>query len=390
MLLLYRVQTKFGVIINKLLISLKYKKSKEKNKFAHISYYAVGNAGDTVLSECVRKTFNKEYESSSWKLIGVSHVVNNKLIRRINSTNGLIIGGGGLFLPDTNGNSISGWQWACSKSLLDKIEVPIILFSVGYNYFRGQKPSSLFIENLNQIIRKSRFIGLRNTGSVIAVKQLVETELQGKIIFQPCTTTIIRKIYPTLPKKRERKTVCFNIAFDRSKMRFGENKDQILNQISSAIDIIRVKGYKVYIIAHCPKDLTILPYVKNINAVNVVNASYWRFGRLVNFYNNMDVVIGMRGHAQMIPFGCNCHIISLGSHEKMKWFLQDIDAEDWYIEITEDISQLSRKIVTLFEEVHEKNGKETTRRLLKAQDELYQITCDNMIKIKKILKGENP
>ena len=52
-------------------------------------------------------------------------------------------------------------------------------------------------------------------------------------------------------------------------------------------------------------------------------------------YARPALSIGMRGHAQMIPFGCRRPIVSLISHEKLKWFLEDIGAEDWGVELDE-------------------------------------------------------
>ena len=88
----------------------------------------------------------------------------------------------------------------------------------------------------------------------------------------------------------------------------------------------------------------------------------------------------------MIPFGCNCHVISLGSHDKMKWFLEDIGAPDWYIDINENPDNLCETILDKFHDIHELNGEETTRRLLESLKKLYDITCDNMQKIKSILE----
>ena len=388
MLLFQRIYDRIIVEIHKrqILIRNIINSNDAKHTFTHITYYSVGNAGDTTLSECVRKTFAEEFNTISWKLSEVDKKVDNDLIRDINSTEALIIGGGGLFLPDTNPNNISGWQWACSKEMLSKINVPIIIYSVGYNYFKGQKISELFRENLIALIEKSSFVGLRNMGSVKAVRKLLPENLREKVIYQPCTTTLIRKIYPGLPPKKKRKNVAFNIAFDRSEMRYGSNKDVILSQISLSIDNLIKKVYKIYIIAHCTRDLNILPYLNNKTNIKVLNAASWFPKKLINFYNNMDVVIGMRGHAQMIPFGLNCHIISLGSHDKMRWFLEDIDAEDLYIDITNSPETLCDRIIEKFHVIHEVNGEMTTKRLLDAQEKLYKITHKNMQTIKSILE----
>ncbi len=45
----------------------------------------------------------------------------------------------------------------------------------------------------------------------------------------------------------------------------------------------------------------------------------------------MDVVLGMRGHANIIPFGQNTPFIGLGAHNKVKWFLEEVGLEDNFI-----------------------------------------------------------
>lgn len=384
-----KMRLKIGIPYIKHKQQLKYGSRKEGIPISHVTCYAVPNVGDTVLSECVRRTFDRGLDAKiSWKLTSVYEPVNDQLIRQINASRMLIIGGGGLFLPDTNSNSISGWQWACSREQLNEIRVPIVLYSVGYNYFRGQEPSALFIENLNAIVEKSAFVGLRNHGSVDAVKALVHESLKDKIGYQPCTTTLIRRIMPELSSKMESGKIAFNLAFDRADRRYGERQEDILQQIVKSIYRLRDKGYDIYIISHCLYDMSILSMIRDRRKIHCVNATAWDLDKLARLYNQMDVVLGMRGHAQMIPFGVNCHIISLGSHEKMRWFLEDIDAPEWYVELTEDIPTLSDRIVNTFEEIHEHKGKETTLRILQAQEMLYQITKDNMQTIRRNVREE--
>lgn len=365
---------------------LKYLPKTKGNTFSHVTYYASRNAGDTALSECVRRTFDREFARRvNWRLEPVYRPVDARLIRRINATKALIIGGGGLFLPDTNENSISGWQWACSKERLNEIAVPIILYSIGYNYFRGQEPSALFIDGLNRIVEKSVFVGLRNHGSIQAARTLLRRSLKDKVCYQPCTTTLIRKIMPELPPKQESGKIAFNFAFDRADRRYGERQEEILSEVIQSMYTLRNMGYDIYVIAHCPQDLSVLSMIRDRRKINAVNASAWDLDRLARFYNEIDVVLGMRGHAQMIPFGVNCQIISLGSHEKMRWFLEDIDAPDWYIELTGDPLGLSTQIVEKFREIHEQNGKTTTSRIVAAQEKLLQITGENMQKIRSLI-----
>ena len=371
----------------------RYRKSEEKgnmpetsnNYFTHVTYYAVGNAGDTVLSQCVRRMFETSF-STKWHLVSVSDDVYPSSVSKMNSTKAVIIGGGGLFLPDTNANSISGWQWAISKDCLNNIRVPIIGYSIGYNFFPGQKNSQLFVENLQAFCEKAKFIGLRNHGSVAAVKALLPQSLQEKIVYQPCTTTLIRKLY-SIPEKKQTKRVAINMAFDRENIRFGENKKIILDQIALFAKALERKGYQVILVYHMQNDKKILPYMENRKVkCEQCDLSFTFPKGVFDFYNSVDLVVGMRGHAQMIPFGLNCEIISLGTHDKMRWFLEDINATDWYVNLREESSNLCEYLVNRFENIHEHDRDRTHSRLIREQQRLWNVSKENMMCIKKIIE----
>ncbi len=295
----------------------------------HITYWRAQNAGDTMLSFCVRQFLPIQ----NWEIRTVTESINDDVIRQINETDLLVIGGGGLFLPDTNANSVSGWQWAISEEQLERIQVPIIVFSVGYNYFKGQKNSELFIRSINALVRKASFVGLRNMGSVKAIREILDDSLREKVVFQPCVTTVINKLFAVKKKENTRK-VGVNIAFDREEQRYGAYKEIILEKIAKAVSEISQSGYKICYIAHCDEDLKFLEFLDRLNIdYKLYNLTCALPGEIVSCYHNMSIVLGMRGHAQMIPFGMGCRIISLGTHDKMKWFLEDIGAMEWYVDM---------------------------------------------------------
>lgn len=360
--------------------------SKDGLTLSHITYAAVGNAGDTVLSQCVRRILANELRVKEWQIEAVDGTVNESYIERLNKTSGVVIGGGGLFIPDTNGNSISGWQWAVPGDLLSEIRVPVILFAVGYNYFRGQTPSKLFLDNLPLIVDKASFVGLRNTGSVENVKALLPADLAQKIVFQPCATTLIRRIYHSLPSKLNTRNIGFNVAFDRMEKRYGDKKEVILNEIAKSAKRIQDKGYSIKYIAHCPDDLDFLPYlIKHRVEFDAINLSRSFPDEVFNVYNGIEVMLGMRGHAQMIPFGMNCGIITLGSHEKMRWFLEDINMTDCYVELGECCESIAERILQVFTNRYEIAKSETEAKLISEQNHLYAITLDNINDIKECL-----
>ena len=353
-------------------------------RFAHVTYPIAANAGDTVLSQCVRRTYETAFDVDSWELIPVKESVTGQTIERINRCDGLIIGGGGLFLPDTNQNAVSGWQWAVSSDLLKKIEVPLIIYSVGYNYFRGQSTNALFEKSLGEIIEKAAFAGLRNHGSIEAVRALLPAEISGKPVYQPCATTVIRKLYPELPRKNRTKNVAVNVAFDREELRYGDDRDAILTQIARGIGSVQKAGYSIYCVCHCRDDDRFTAYLRKEGVkYTLVDLSRRYPPDVYAFYENMEAVIGMRGHAQMIPFGLNKKILSLGSHDKMKWFLEDIGAEDWYIDVHCD--DLAGVLEDRFQKICIEDRDVTEQRLMDEQERLWYITCTNLADIKSCI-----
>ncbi len=351
----------------------------------HISYYSAWeNTGDTVLSKCVRDNFNLIGKNIKWNLIKVTDPVTEKTIEQINSGDFLVIGGGGLLLPDSNPNTISGWQWAISSELLDRIKVPIFVYAIGYNFFHGQQPGDLFINSVKQLIDKASFFSLRNYGSITKLKELLGPDYAEKINYQPCPTTFIRKVDKINPKQKT-KNIGVNIAFDRYKNRFGSDIYEILKQVALGLKAIHEKGYHIYNICHLKEDAKFELMLKHVGVpFTSIDLQHTIPSKTYEFYNNMEVVFGARGHAQMIPFGVNCKIISLGSHNKLKWFLEDIDAEDWFINLKEGISDLNSTVVSTFENLM-KNGSENSIRIEQNQQKLFEVTEKNLTTISNIL-----
>jgi len=344
------------------------------------------NAGDIVLSKCVRDVFRQK-EQFKFEIKAISESVDQQVIDNINNQNCLIIGGGGLLLPDTNANTVSGWQWAVSEELLKKINVPIIVYAIGYNYFRGQKPNDFFLENLNLLLERADFFSLRNYGSIEKVNELTNNKFSSKIIYQPCPTTVIRKFEKVIPEKQKTKNIAVNVAFDRPLLRFGTNYEQILTAIAKAVKELEVKGYRIYNYTHITADrkFEILLDRFNVN-YRTVELQYLFPNEIYNLYNNMELVIGMRGHAQMIPFGLNTKILTLGTHDKMRWFMQDMDLLDHFVELHSEEENIQKIIFQKAIDILENNSNFVEQKLLAKQDELFKITQTNLDKIYSLIK----
>lgn len=355
-------------------------------KAVHLSAFTWGNAGDAILPVILRDLFSDYINVGKWTGIHVHKIVNNRDVKTFNKNDFIVIGGGGLFLCDTNKNDLSGWQWSCSLDKLSKINKPIIGFAIGYNRFRGQEDfKPIFRKHLNMFVEKALFIGIRNHGSIEKLKGYLDTnELKAKLVYQPCMTTLISHIYPTLQDyKTKENYIGFNCAFDRKELRASDNS-YLYSIANVALELSKVAEIRYY--SHICTDKDALPYFDELG-VPYTLVEFNDVNQIIEEYSKSRLIIGMRGHAQMIPFGCLTPILSIVSHDKMRWFLDDIQHPEWGIDVTDANfeSKLRSKAKELYNNLYD-----TVAELAAQQERLWKITMDNMKNINSGLDKDTP
>ena len=97
--------------------------------------------------------------------------------------------------------------------------------------------------------------------------------------------------------------------------------------------------------------------------------------RIIEEYTKPKLVIGMRGHAQMIPFGCKTPIISIVSHNKLQWFLDDINKPEWGVDVKSFNFKNDLKL-KVFKSLE--NTEENIRFIEKKQNEFFEISLNNV------------
>ncbi|GAB3125232.1 hypothetical protein GCM10027160_47580 [Streptomyces calidiresistens] len=349
-------------------------------QLAHVAFYMdqQGNAGDKVLPDAVRRCFGPDIGPAAWHPEHVHRYVDDAALARINRRRGLVIGGGGLFIPDTSPNGHSAWQWNVTDETIRAIEVPLAVFAVGYNAFEGQTYArERFTESLRTLVGRADFFGLRNHGSVERVRALLPAGLREKVVFQPCPTTVARQIVPGWRDPSERAdTVMVNCAFDRAGLRFGHDYDHFLAQMARAI---RALGEEVEVryAAHAVTDEKFVLDLRRAHGITLpVDPMYdWDTPRILAEYARTRLVMGMRGHAGMIPFGCGTPIISLISHPKLAYFLKDIDRPEWGVSVHERrlgdlLTERARDLLA--------NQEATVADVHDRQRWLWKVTRDNL------------
>lgn len=364
--------------------SIARQNAKNKKPLYHFGVHTPANAGDLVLFETVRAAIDTKIRLP-WNLVAVRDKVTDKTVHQINTGSGLIIGGGGLFLVDNAESSSSGWQWPISTDLMRKIEVPMAVFAVGYNRFRGHGEfPQVFSDSLNLLVEKAGFVGIRNSGSIRALTQYLPEHLAGKLTYQPCPTTVLS--YLDMPRSTgkfgtlegQRKLV-INGAFDRFALRFQGNERAALGGIARMARAAQDRGWKVIVVGHLYDDEAIMAFLRKENVeAEIIHFTNVPTADILAFYESVDLVAGMRGHAQMIPFGVGTPIISLVAHDKMGWFLEDIGHQEWGVELT--APDATERLLAAFSHADE-NLPMLREQVKEAKARLWDITQRNVAQI---------
>ncbi|MFI0718683.1 polysaccharide pyruvyl transferase family protein [Streptomyces sp. NPDC021224] len=307
-------------------------------QLTHVAFYMPhqGNAGDKLLPESVRLAFGPDTGPRRWNAVHAHRLFGEAALKEANSRRALIVGGGGLFIPDTAPNGNSAWQWNVPDDVLRRLDVPVIVYAVGFNAFDGQSyRARRFAEALRTLVEKSAFFGLRNHGSIEKVRAMLPAHLHDRVRFQPCPTTVTRHLVPgwTDPAERE-DTVLLNAAYDRAGLRFGHDYGHFLAEMAAAVRAIGEHA-EVRCVAHAQADERFVFDLRREHGISLPVVPMYDYDnpQITDAYARTRLVIGMRGHAGMIPFGCGTPILSLISHPKMAYFLADIERPEWGVSV---------------------------------------------------------
>ena len=331
----------------------------------HVGAHGGGNAGDLVIMHAMNKLF-ENYELSpivDW------HITTDATIERYNKSQGLLIGGGGLLLCDTKPNDNSGWRWNITVEQIKQIKVPIVVFGIGFNRFRGQEDyKPVFREHISQLVDQSKLFTMRE-------RFVLDSYVKHpkKVLFQPDPAALLNKLFTVEAEKKD-ELLLFAPAYDRPEMRY---KNSELVEVGRLLKRLS-KKYDVRIVLHISKDKKVLECLPGFKTIDLIGKPP---EMIMETYKSASCVIGMRLHSCVIPFGLGTKFIPLISHDKLYEFLKVIGFPSFGVEITD--ADFVKKLEAKIEEEFDYEGIEL------AQDYLYQVTQANMQKIRKIFEVTN-
>lgn len=336
-------------------------------KVAHIyASNAKSNSGDFMIGISTKKYFREKYldnKECTFVNFDCRNKFDDKMIEKLNTFDYIVLGGGGLILPDSNPNKISCWQWSISKDMYSKIKKPIYAISIGYNLFYGQNMNmtnrknnsedksrmKIFKENIVELIKKSKHFGMRHKWDIEQLLKIVGEEYREKIKFEFCPTIWYSEKYwmgvlapnGLCPKNKiinNEKYIAIEIKDDREWRRYYKiTKNKYYEELKNFVIYCQKNNKKVCYLSHdgsknfynyLKKSKIVIPYIDN----SVANEK-----KIYENYSKIHTILCMAGHSEMISYGLGIKIIPLVSHPKIKNFCDDINYKN-YVEINKDLN----------------------------------------------------
>ncbi|GAM08928.1 polysaccharide pyruvyl transferase [Geobacter sp. OR-1] len=307
------------------------------------------NFGDYALGVGVRNLFLKYYNSEIlFKLKDVhSLVFDENTVDQLNSSaDMLLVGGGGLI----HGFAGDKWMLKIPDRLIPKIRVPLIIYGVGYNQFRGEGDiHPRIVENIRRLQEHCLSFSVRNDGSR---EELLKLGVDLPEVPDP--GFFVDGDYARPPIEGD--FVIIQLANDMKHAR-GFDDESLLSHLSDICRYLLGKGYKIVLCPHVRTD-DILGRQLIANMGNPEGLTSWEWFDIIrdectlkglSYYKHAKMVIGMRGHAQICPAGMLTPVITLGNHRKHLDLIKKQNLPDHYVEVGDP--QLSDKVIMMFNDI---------------------------------------
>ena len=371
----------------------------EAMKVAHFGAYGI-NIGDNIALYNVRKGIEASFDSPiQWTSINILdfHETGNNIaftieqFKKISANNDmLIIGGGGLLEGGVyNQGFETGYKLPFTAQTLEHLDIPIIVFSVGVNYFRMIEGfNSAGVQALQELISKSSLFSVRNDGSKDSIVDLLPA-YADKIYEIPDPGLMYLNQSPQLN------------SIDPSKIKFqpawnGDSRvltgrfvrDQNLQDISRF-----VSGHQMEIVPHSPKDYAFSGLDNTRYVINLEDfrkeATLEKSITFLDRYLSYDAVIAMRGHGQLVSIGSNTPSLYLSTQDKVLNFSKKNGFEDYNIDILEYdwLGKLQRSYDKLLNDKdYLQNWYDIRNKMMPLYNSSYQNFCN---KVAQVFRGIN-
>jgi polysaccharide pyruvyl transferase WcaK-like protein len=299
----------------------------KKIKIAHIHVWDTKNKGDVAIVMSVKYLFLKNNADVIFFDFPIEFLSKRSIsdIKKINSCDFVIIGGGGIFYH---------YFLPFSKEIIAKIKKPIFIFGTGYIQEVGAKGlNNNQLNSLLYLVDKAKLVGLRDD---YTKKFLIKNGASSDKI------SLIGDPAILLKEKQMTKFEMDEFDLDSNVIKiglnlnysgwlgFGRYKKEILNSYKKVANyFIKKYGARIYYLKHHPGEDQIIKEL-DFSIFKIVDLHPCKQKYL---YSKMDLVIGMMLHSCVMAFGALTPEINLAYDLRNKSFANFIKCPELVVEL---------------------------------------------------------
>lgn len=333
-------------------------------KVAHIyASNAKINSGDYMLGLATKWYFKTQMQKND-NITFVDfdcrkgQLFNNSNINKLNKYDYILVGGGGLILPDSSPNKISGWQWNISTSNMKKIIRPIYVISIGCNLFFNQEITMqdrnsnkktdailpIFRENITQLINQSAYFSMRHHGDITKFIAIIGNEYIDKVVFQQCPCVdYVEMIWRPKMDASKKKYIAIEIKDDREWRRYYKiGKEAYYNKLLEFVKKCLNEKKDICYLSH-DGSKKFYNYLRSKQIqLPLLDCSTGNETDILNKYSKIHTILCSAGHSQMFSYALGINVVSLITHPKLGYFCEDFNLLENAIYVNDDIDKLFR------------------------------------------------
>lgn len=287
-------------------------------KVSHIHVPDKLNKGDAAVTEAAQEQIIKHLGAQNIHDFSILDLKENDeaVLSKINDSNLVIIGGGGIFyrgfLP-------------YNKQFIQKIEPPIAILSAGYINEMGAPDLSPE--------EKDSILALTTSSAKISVRDYATEQFLRQIGFDK-EISVIGDIAISLSEgdfsiyDKENPNIGFNLNYS-GWLDFGKHKENILKSYSFVIEFLKEElNAEIFYLVHHPSENEIAKELirHDIKIIDLPPRQQ------KHFYRNLDFVIGMLLHTAILSFSVNTPFLNLAYDLKNQAFADFIGCPELIID----------------------------------------------------------
>lgn len=322
------------------------------------------NVGDWALAYQMHRLLNEQARTRNLHL--TFYLVDSQrtffhpaMVDQINEEADIVlVGGGGLIFFRPEDQSVSGWSFNIAPSDLDRIRCPIVVYGIGYNKFLSDQNEFPEItgQHLRLLQSRAKLFSVRNRGTRQILIEQFGLNAQNIEVIPDAGVCLYDRPIEIPARRRNKPVIAINWAGDRPRFRYPEPHEDNAGYFLQTVKVALLKC-----VEELGAQIMFLPHLLHVDSDIYSEFSagfpggsifgthlelpflypppgemlYPHVPFFTNIYRQADLVIGMRFHACVLAFGAETKFIPLGSHPKLRYFLQDVNVPDYSVALVD-------------------------------------------------------